>query len=146
MSNSKILRRFAVVCFLTILAVMALSVLFAALADFDVGAGVGIVTILVPAMEAGQTYVRRTGTLLEKPRMWRLSIFFTLINLAFGIVVMLATMLVAPMALMPVLSSVGLAGLLVVTVIVCGIYTVAARFFLGFGQNGALKRQEKMQK
>ncbi len=146
MSNSKILRRFSVACLLTMLAVMALSVLLEAFAELDVGAGVGIVTILVPAMDAGQTFARRTGGLLDKPRMWRLAFLFTLINLAFGIIIMLATMLVAPMALMPILSSVGLAGLLVVTLIIGGIYMLAARFFVAFGQRTELKRQEKLLK
>ena len=146
MTNAEILKRYAVVCLLTIVAVMVIAVLLDMLAGIDMGAGGGIVSVIVPAMEAGQTFARRTGTAPEKPRMWRLALLFTLINFAIGLVLLVVLSAIVPMGLAEAFAVIGPVGFLLILVIFLGLYTLAGRFFLGFGARNELKRQEKLSK
>jgi len=141
MTDTQILTRFAVVTLIVFAAVMVISALLQVVFQYEASSGLGIVTIIVPAMEAGQTYARRTGQGLEGGRMWRLAVLFGLVGLvlssalAFG-----AAALMGSGQMAQVLAQVDLGLMAVMTVIVLAIYILAARFFLGFGQRLELNR------
>ncbi|MEL7097828.1 MAG: ABZJ_00895 family protein [Pseudomonadota bacterium] len=141
MTDTQILTRFAVVTLIVFAAVMAISALLQIAFQYEAGSGLGIVTIIVPAMEAGQTQARRTGQAMPGGRMWRLSLLFGLVGLvlssalAFG-----AAAVMGSGALATALADADLGLMAVMTVIILVVYILAARFFLAFGQRLELNR------
>ncbi|MEM8577087.1 MAG: ABZJ_00895 family protein [Pseudomonadota bacterium] len=138
MTDTQILTRFAVVTLIVFAAVTAIGFALRLLFEYEMGTGLGIVTIIVPAMEAGQTHARRAGTALGSGHMWRLSALMGLISAVLSSALALALAALTGTAL-PALPT---GTFLIVAAVVMIVYILAARFFLGFGQRLELKRGE----
>lgn len=138
MTDTQILTRFAIVTLIVFAAVTGIALVLRVLFAYDMGTGMGIVTIIVPAMEAGQTYAKRTGTALANGHMWRLAALMGVISAVLSGVLALGVS--AAMGRVP---DQGLEGtILILAAVVLAIYTLAARFFLGFGQRLVLNRSQ----
>ncbi|MFL4471275.1 ABZJ_00895 family protein [Tateyamaria armeniaca] len=143
MTDAQILKRYTVVTLITFVALILISLALDVLAGVDAGAGMGIASIIVPAMDAGGTYVRKTGTLLDKPRMWRLAPIFTMINFGLGLLILMGFSALSGFNIGVVLAQVGFVGMLLILVGVMGLYLLVGRFFLGMGARSEMKRQER---
>ncbi len=139
MSNPALYLRYFVVCVITMFALMVINGLLVAFTDFDLGSASGVISAILPALDAGQTYVRRTGQPLDKGRMWRLSSVFTLINLGIGVVIFAAFAIFAGAGFLASFANIGLPGLVIILIVVFALYVLASRIFLGLGARTALK-------
>ena len=140
MTDFDILRRFIIVTLITMASVAIFVFLAESIFGFDIGSGSAIVTILVPALEVGQTYAKRTQEYLAPGRMWRLSIWFVFINLALGVALILVlwNFLALPFSVDILISPV----FQIIAIVFAGLYILAARFFLGFGQKLYFKNRK----
>ena len=144
MTDAQILKRYAVVTAITMVALIALSIGLSVYAGYDMTAGAGIATVIAPALDAGGNYVRKTGALLDKRRMWVLAMIGMLINLGIGILIFAAVEVVSGEGLVRALSEPGVLFFLMISMpIILGLYMVVGRIFIGFGARQELKRQEK---
>lgn len=143
MTDSQILKRYSVVTVITLVALVALSLTLSALFNYDMTGGAGIVSVIVPAMDAGSTFVRNTGTLPGKVRMWRIAFLGTLINLSVGTVIFLLFSVATGENLAAVLGQIDLETTVAILSLVCGVYLLAGRFCIGLGARQERKRQEK---
>lgn len=146
MDTAYLLKRYAVVSLITMLAVLVLAYLLETFAGFDIGSGGSIATALVPAMDAGQTYARRLKEMPASRFAWKLSAVFVVINAALG----MAFSLIFAVAfggladVSELLGAVGALGWVIIIAIAFAIYWLASRFFFGFGAKNELKMQEKL--
>lgn len=143
MTNEQVYKRFTVVTVVVMIAVIAISLILGMLFGIDIGSGAGIVSLLVPAMDAGGTYVRNTKTLLEKGRMWRMSVVFFAINLAVGLVVFAIIFAISGAGFMEVFGQIGPVFLLIILGVMAAILIPITRVSLGFGARQAFKQLEK---
>lgn len=116
--------------------------------QFQSGAGVGIVAVIVPAMDAGQVFARRMARLPDSAEAWRLSAIMLAVNVAFGaVIVVLLTLILGwdsqmATAFSAIITPLGLglmAGML-------GIFYLATRFFFGSGAKNEMKRRARVSK
>lgn len=143
MSDTQILKRYTVVTLITLAAVMAITYVLEVFVGVDAGAGMGVVSVALPALDAGGNYARLTGVALHKGRMWALAFYGALINFAVGILILSAVSLAFGQNLAVALLQVGWVVLVAVLLIVGVIYVLMGRFFIGFGMRQDLKRQQK---
>ncbi|MEP1587975.1 MAG: ABZJ_00895 family protein [Tateyamaria sp.] len=143
MTNGQIYRRFTVVTVIMMVAVIVISLVVDQVLGIDVGSGAGIVSLFVPAMDAGGTYVRATRTLLEKGRMWRMSCAFFGINLAVGLLIFIALFVVSGASFLAAFAQIGLFTFLIILLVMAAILIPITRFSLGFGARLAFKQLEK---
>ena len=147
MTNTHILTRFAVVTGITMAALIAVNFVLNAYFAYDAGAGLGLVSMIVPAMDAGANHVRKTSHLIEKPRMWRLAAFFALINVGMGMAWMTGLVAAYDVNLASIyIQQIGFGVVLGIMVFFIGLYLLAGRFFLGLAARQELKRQEKQRR
>ena len=145
MDTTYLLKRYAVVSVITMFAVLVISYLLETLAGFDIGSGGSIATALVPAMDAGQTYVKRVHATPASGFAWKLSAVFVVINAALGIAFSLifVTAFGGLADVSDLLGALGPLGWVIVIAIVFVVYWLASRFFFGLGVKSELKMQEK---
>ena len=146
MTDLQISKRYAVVTAITMVALMLVSFALSVFVGYDMGGGVGIVSVIVPAMEAGSNYVREVGATPDKRRMWRLSFLFTLINLAMGVVIFAGFLIVSGIGLAALFGEIGASAMMGILVVVFGLYILVGRFFLGLGARQEARRQEKQRR
>jgi len=144
MTNLKILQRFTVVTVITVAAVAALLQILSSVFGYDAGAGVGIVSVIVPSLDAGSNYAKKVGKALAKGRMWRLSGIFILINAGLGVLITVALVAFAGISVTELLAALDATTVLYVLAFVLALYWLVGRLFLGFGAKKELKRQEKL--
>jgi hypothetical protein len=146
MTDTQLLARFAIVCVLTIAALMVLDEILIRIADFELGNAANIATAIAPGIYVGQVYAQKTGEALAKGRMWRLAIIGTLINQALGILVMVTVLSWTEFSIADVLREfIAVLGLPLLAAIMAGaliIYALVTRYFIGLGQRQMLKAQE----
>lgn len=146
MDTAYLLKRYAVVSLITMIAILAIAYLLQIFVGYDLGSSASIVSALVPAMDAGQTYARRTKQRPENGFAWKISAVFVAINATLG----LAFYLVFSMAFggladaADLLGAVGAVGWVIIVAVAFVIYWLASRFFFGFGAKNELKLQEKL--
>ncbi|MEL7125751.1 MAG: ABZJ_00895 family protein [Pseudomonadota bacterium] len=143
MTDNDILKRYALVTLATMVGVYVLSYALEALAGISVGAGVGIVTAIVPAMDAGQTFARKTAGALDSGRMWRLALNGTFINFGISLALTAAVVVVFQVPMAALVATLGAVGLLIILALFFVFYLLSARVFIGMGQRIELKRQAK---
>ncbi|MEO0939808.1 MAG: ABZJ_00895 family protein [Pseudomonadota bacterium] len=142
MTDTQIVRRFAVVTLIVYAAVAAVTMILQAVANYESGAGLGLVTIIVPALEAGQTQARRTGQALDGARMWKLSGIFGLVSLVLSSALAFAASLVLGLnEIAQMMAGAAPGQLALFALVVLAIYILAGRLFLGFGQRLELNRR-----
>lgn len=142
MSNAALYLRYLIVCVITMAVVMVITILLATFTSLNLGSASGVITAVLPALEAGQTYARRTGQPLEKGRMWRLSAVFTLINTGLGIAIFVGLAILEGGNFLASIANIGPLTLVIILLVVFGVYVLLTRFFLGLGARSELKRQE----
>ena len=143
MTDNAILKRYALVTLATMIGVYALTYALELVAGVDAGAGVGIVTAIVPAMDAGQTHARKTQAELNSQRMWRLALNGTFINFGISLAVTAVFLVAFQVPIMPLMAALGPIGLLIMIAIFFGFYFLSARVFIGMGQRAEFKRQAR---
>ena len=143
MTNGQVYKRFAIVTVLTMIAIFAITYVLEPLFGLEAGGAAGIVSLIVPAMDAGGTYVRKTGELLEKRRMWRMSAVFFLINFVIGLVATVAILIIGEADFVALFAAFGFPGLLIILAGFAVVCILIARFFLGLGGRQTLKLLEK---
>lgn len=132
MTDFEILRRFAIVTLITIAGFAIFRFLLADVFGFGGGSNSAVITILVPALEVGQTYAKRTQQYLAPGRMWRLAFWFVIINMALGValIAILWNLVALPFGADFLISPF----FLTMAIVFAGVYLLVARFFLWFGQ------------
>ena len=132
MTDFEILRRFAIVTLITIAGLAIFRFLLEDVFGFGGGSSSAVITILVPALEVGQTYAKRTQQYLAPGRMWRLAFWFVIINGALGVAVIAILWILAalPFSVDFLISPL----FLTIALVFAGIYLLIARFFLWLGQ------------
>ncbi|WP_394197987.1 ABZJ_00895 family protein [Litoreibacter albidus] len=145
MDTTYLMKRYAVVTLLTMIAVMIIGYLVEMFFNHDIGSVGGMIAVFVPAMDAGQTYVRRGHGKPANGFAWKMSVIFLIVNGAIGLVFMAALMLILGGGgeLFGILSGLGVAVLSIITAVVFIGMLLATRFFFGFGAKNELKMQEK---
>jgi hypothetical protein len=146
MDNSYLLKRYAVVTMITIIAIMVLSFLLETFMDHDIGSVGGMISVFVPAMDAGQTYARHQKAKPKGGFAWKMSAIFVAVNMVIGGAFMLVLSLVFGIGteLLAVFTAVGVPGMIIIAVVVCLLSWLVSRFFFGFGAKNELKMQEKL--
>lgn len=75
---SYLLKRYAVVASITLVALRVIAYAFEAFADFDFELFGAILGVLIPALDAGETYARRERTMHVLGYIWKISFRFVL--------------------------------------------------------------------
>ncbi len=139
MTNTQIFIRFAGVTVATLVALAIAAGLLASFAGIDLGSGLGIVSIIVPAMDAGQNYARKTGSALSKGQMWRIAFGGFLINVLVSLPLVAIIASITGLDLTPIFEVLGIGALVGIGMVFAIFYILIARFFIGLGQRQALK-------
>lgn len=145
MNTAYLLKRYAVVSVITMVAVMVIAYLLEAFAGISIGSGGSIATAIVPAMDAGQVYAKRVQEMPPKGFAWKISAVFVVINAALGVAFFAVVMAIfgGLEGVGYLLVMVGVVGWIVILTIGFAINWLASRFSFGFGAKNELKMQEK---
>ncbi|PTX55717.1 hypothetical protein C8N43_0359 [Litoreibacter ponti] len=146
MTTAALLKRYAIVAAITLVALLILAIVLESYFGLEIGSGGSIVGALVPALDAGQNYARQTKSKPESGYMWKMAALFVPINAAIGAVLFLliAAVFGGLGDIAAVFAELGFGITLVIVAVMFVIYWLAGRFFMGFGAKNELKLQEKL--
>ncbi|MEM9584001.1 MAG: ABZJ_00895 family protein [Pseudomonadota bacterium] len=141
MHTTYLLKRYLCVAILTMIGLAALRLALELVVDVQIGSALGIVTAIVPALDAGQTYGRRWEKRPENLYAWRMAAAFVALNFAAGLVLVLLTLSVTGGlgAFFDIVVSLGSLAMLGIMLVIFAIYLAASRYFFGYGAKLALK-------
>lgn len=141
MHTTYLFKRYILVAGLTMILFGALSYGLEAFAGVRLGSALGIITAIVPALDAGQSYARRWEKHPSNAYAWKLSAAFVVLNLAVGAILMLALFAYFGElnALGDVLAQIATPLFATIMVGVLIVYLGASRYFFGFGAKTYLK-------
>ncbi|WP_298262097.1 ABZJ_00895 family protein [uncultured Litoreibacter sp.] len=143
---SYLVKRYAVVAVITMITVAVLGYVIEVFFDHDIGAAGGMIAVFVPAMDAGQAYVRRGHGKPENGFAWKMSLIFMGVNLAIVGVLMsaLSAILGGEGELLAIFAELGGAGLAIIIGVTFVLGILLSRFFFGFGAKNQLNLEEKL--
>ena len=145
MDMSYLIKRYAVVSVVAMISVAILGYLIEVFFDHDIGSVGGMIAVFVPAMDAGQAYVRRGHGKPANGFAWKMSLIFMGVNIAIGVVLMSAlfAILGGGAELLAIFADLGGAGIAIIFAVMFVLGVLLSRFFFGFGAKNQLKLEEK---
>ncbi|MEP3345880.1 MAG: ABZJ_00895 family protein [Litoreibacter sp.] len=146
MDKSYLIKRYAVVSLIAMIGMAVLSYLIEVFLNHDIGSVSGMIAVFIPAMDAGQTYVRRGHGKPANGFAWKMSFIFMIVNLVIG--VLLTSLLFAVMGasemLVLLIGAMENPVFMIVLAVMMLVGVLVTRLFIGLGAKNQLKLEEKL--
>jgi hypothetical protein len=134
------------------LAVMLLCIVFLIVVDLlvlhyfgvETSNGTTILTTIVPAMDAGQVFARRTGRAPTTSESWRITVALWFSAFVASFALAGALVFATGVEIAPLVDVLGLRMIVTVVVLVGVLLLLLTRWFFGIGARGILRRQQKV--
>ncbi|GHA40478.1 hypothetical protein GCM10008927_00800 [Amylibacter ulvae] len=130
-----LIKRFAIAYVLASVGVALVVYLLEKIFGVSGGSGAGMISVMVAAMDMGQTFYKQNNRIPEKSESWRMARWAMIVVFAFTLLVLLFVFITSPQFF----ATMGIPGLLVILLFVLLISFLATRFFIGFGAKNLAK-------
>ena len=131
--------RYTLVFIASMIAIGIISYILKSYFDFEIGSsGTGIVSVLVPALDAGMAHYRKSGEAASASTRWAYARYFTGIQIVFSILVLSVFWIFIP-ELISLATSIDFFVVAAFLVVYLVVIFLASRYFFGFGINTAEK-------
>ena len=130
--------RYLLVLIITIISIAVISYILQTYFQINIGSAGSIVTLMIPALDAGTNYFKKQGETPSNGSRWRYAFYFTLIQSAFaGVLLVLFANFIPQIT--QVLSTVGTGLWAAFMIFYLILILVTSRVFFGMGLNSAEK-------
>lgn len=148
MHSTYLLKRYSLIAALTMIGLALLSTALSLIAGIQLGGTLGIVSAIVPALDAGQVYGKRWEKRPENGFAWKLAAAFVVLNFVVSIMlVAIMTAWIGEFAI--VVDAISDVGVLIfggIMTVIFLIYWLASRYFFGYGAKLAIRAHQTSSK
>ena len=135
--------RYLIVLIVTIISIAFISFILQAYFQINIGSSASIVTLFIPALNAGTTYYQKTGTAPSSKIRWQYAFYFTGIQIGLAATILSIVSYIFP-EIYDVLTSITAALFIGFVAFYILLILVVSRLFFGMGINTMEKTSKRI--